>query len=249
MLNTLNRILRPGESAADWSSDREGDDEEAALLLIPALVDGIEARDVEDILDRHGVSLSPRNSTTRTRNRDRRDGEENMDEEREDGDGDGVGERDEDRNTGSAVADFEYPYEFGNPSVWSDAARDRERERQLLLHEEAGGGGEEDMDLDEGEGIFTTRGAADTSGRSGRGFNWITGREEEDVDERDQQEREVDDRERDRGEGKEESSDLDIAGVCFDPSGGRVYVATTKSVAEWNVRGAEKRWWSGDEWA
>ncbi|KAG6868181.1 hypothetical protein C0993_006476 [Termitomyces sp. T159_Od127] len=42
--------------------------------------------------------------------------------------------------------------------------------------------------------------------------------------------------------------DLDIAGMCFDPSGRHVYVASTESVVEWSVRGAEKRWWAGSQW-
>lgn len=42
---------------------------------------------------------------------------------------------------------------------------------------------------------------------------------------------------------------LDIAGMCFDPSGGWIYVATTESVAEWSVKGAEKTWWVGNDWA
>ncbi|KAJ4468608.1 hypothetical protein C8J55DRAFT_524502 [Lentinula edodes] len=44
--------------------------------------------------------------------------------------------------------------------------------------------------------------------------------------------------------------DLDIAGTCFDPTGGYIYAATTEGVAEWNVRGWDKRWWSdsGDVW-
>ncbi|EAU83170.2 hypothetical protein CC1G_07852 [Coprinopsis cinerea okayama7 len=43
--------------------------------------------------------------------------------------------------------------------------------------------------------------------------------------------------------------DLDLAGICFDSTGGRMYVASTKSVAEWKVRGAEKGWWAGGSWA
>ncbi|ESK82449.1 hypothetical protein Moror_8566 [Moniliophthora roreri MCA 2997] len=44
--------------------------------------------------------------------------------------------------------------------------------------------------------------------------------------------------------------DLDIAGTCFDPSGAFIYVATPECVAEWAVRGGEKRWWSdsGTQW-
>ena len=34
----------------------------------------------------------------------------------------------------------------------------------------------------------------------------------------------------------------DLAGTCFDPSGEFVYVAATRGVAEWKVRGAEQRW-------
>ncbi|KAI6155295.1 WD40-repeat-containing domain protein [Pisolithus tinctorius] len=42
--------------------------------------------------------------------------------------------------------------------------------------------------------------------------------------------------------------DYDIAGTCFDPDGGFIYVAATDSVSEWAVRGANKRWWGGSEW-
>ncbi|KAH9942744.1 hypothetical protein B0H21DRAFT_750157 [Amylocystis lapponica] len=43
--------------------------------------------------------------------------------------------------------------------------------------------------------------------------------------------------------------DQDLAGVCFDPSGTCVYVASTRGVAEWKVRGAEQRWWADTTWA
>ncbi|KAJ3822344.1 hypothetical protein EV361DRAFT_802229 [Lentinula raphanica] len=45
-------------------------------------------------------------------------------------------------------------------------------------------------------------------------------------------------------------ADLDLAGTCFDPTGGYIYAATTQGVIEWNVRGSDKRWWSdsGDMW-
>ncbi len=66
--------------------------------------------------------------------------------------------------------------------------------------------------------------------------------------------------------------DLDIAGICFDPWGEKMYVAGTGSgpafsfnsttpgaatgrenfgagaVVEWSVRGADKRWWVDDGW-
>jgi hypothetical protein len=42
--------------------------------------------------------------------------------------------------------------------------------------------------------------------------------------------------------------DLDLAGTCFDPSGGFVYVGSTAGVVEYSVRGAEKRWWLESEW-
>ncbi|KAF9223642.1 hypothetical protein BS17DRAFT_780992 [Gyrodon lividus] len=45
-----------------------------------------------------------------------------------------------------------------------------------------------------------------------------------------------------------QNSDLDIAGTCFDPHGGFIYVATTGSVSEWAIRGAEKRWWGCNAW-
>ncbi|KAH7884335.1 hypothetical protein F5I97DRAFT_1441168 [Phlebopus sp. FC_14] len=43
--------------------------------------------------------------------------------------------------------------------------------------------------------------------------------------------------------------DIDIAGTCFDPHGGFIYVATTDSISEWAIRGAEKRWWGHSNWA
>jgi hypothetical protein len=42
--------------------------------------------------------------------------------------------------------------------------------------------------------------------------------------------------------------DLDLAGTCFDPSGGYLYVASTQGVVEWTVRGADKRWWLESGW-
>lgn len=41
--------------------------------------------------------------------------------------------------------------------------------------------------------------------------------------------------------------EIDLTGVCFDPSGGWLYAASTTGVAEWRIRGAEKRWWLGSE--
>ncbi|KAF7289628.1 DUF2415 domain-containing protein [Mycena chlorophos] len=43
------------------------------------------------------------------------------------------------------------------------------------------------------------------------------------------------------------ATEPDLAGACFDPSGAYVYVASKVGVAEWKVRGAEKRWWSGGQ--
>ncbi|KAI0833580.1 WD40-repeat-containing domain protein [Trametes gibbosa] len=43
--------------------------------------------------------------------------------------------------------------------------------------------------------------------------------------------------------------ELDLAGVCFDPTGTFVYAASVKGVAEWRVRGAEQQWWTAPEWA
>lgn len=39
-----------------------------------------------------------------------------------------------------------------------------------------------------------------------------------------------------------------LAGACFDPSGAYVYAASDGGVAEWGVRGAEKRWWVDGAW-
>ncbi|KAJ6561868.1 hypothetical protein B0H19DRAFT_89131 [Mycena capillaripes] len=49
-----------------------------------------------------------------------------------------------------------------------------------------------------------------------------------------------------------EDADLEaernLAGACFDPSGAFIYVASDAGVAEWGVRGAEKRWWVDGAW-
>jgi hypothetical protein len=196
-LSQFSRVLR---GRGDGEREDEREEDEAALLLIPALVEGIEARDVEEILNRHGILASDR----------RRDGDDES-RDREGADGE------DDQNTGSAVADFEYPYEFGDSGIWRNAEDRRD---------------EEDMAFDERQ---SSRGG-------GLGFNWITGREEEDVDEQEEKAKEGEDAP------DVSSGELDLAGVCFDPSGSRLYVASTRSVAEWHVRGAEKRWWSGDGW-
>jgi len=50
------------------------------------------------------------------------------------------------------------------------------------------------------------------------------------------------------GEEGEVHEDVDIAGTCFDPTGGFLYVATTGGVAEWSVRDSGKRWWGSGQW-
>jgi hypothetical protein len=43
-------------------------------------------------------------------------------------------------------------------------------------------------------------------------------------------------------------SRLDLAGICFDPSGRYVYTASTQGVSEWAIRGGEKKWWNDEAW-
>jgi hypothetical protein len=43
-------------------------------------------------------------------------------------------------------------------------------------------------------------------------------------------------------------SQLGIAGMCFDPSGSRIYVASVEGLAEWKVHGADTRWFGGRHW-
>lgn len=38
--------------------------------------------------------------------------------------------------------------------------------------------------------------------------------------------------------------DTDIAGICYDPKGQYIYVATSNGVFEWKLKDSEKRWWS-----
>jgi hypothetical protein len=42
---------------------------------------------------------------------------------------------------------------------------------------------------------------------------------------------------------------VDLAGLCFDAKGTKMYVASTRAVAEWEVKGSEKRWWTAGAWA
>jgi hypothetical protein len=42
-----------------------------------------------------------------------------------------------------------------------------------------------------------------------------------------------------------DSEDVHLAGICFDPAGEKLYVASERAIASWDVRGAEKRWWGG----
>ncbi|KAL0956729.1 hypothetical protein HGRIS_002850 [Hohenbuehelia grisea] len=48
--------------------------------------------------------------------------------------------------------------------------------------------------------------------------------------------------------GADANAELDLAGTCFDPTGTRIYVASLRGIAEWRIRGAEKRWWSSGGW-
>ncbi len=41
----------------------------------------------------------------------------------------------------------------------------------------------------------------------------------------------------------------DLAGTCFDPSGEYIYVAASRGISEWKVRGAEQSWWIDSSWA
>ncbi|PFH47846.1 hypothetical protein AMATHDRAFT_6350 [Amanita thiersii Skay4041] len=210
----------------------EEDEPEAGLVVIPPLGEGVgvDARDVEALFERHAFGVG----ADRERDRDRDGDGEREDEE---------GER-EDRNTGSAVADFEYPYEFGDSRVWREGENSG-RER-----------GEERIDVDDG---FDVRREIESV--------WGGGRRAGERDEEEDGEDEVDVRARRREEDMDVSEgttagerrgsengggaagdELDLAGVCFDPSGAKVYVASAKSVVEWSLKGADKRWWSGGAW-
>jgi len=49
-------------------------------------------------------------------------------------------------------------------------------------------------------------------------------------------------------EANEDGGGLDLAGTCYDPTGGFIYVAAVTGVTEWSVLGAEKRWWVDNAW-
>lgn len=56
-------------------------------------------------------------------------------------------------------------------------------------------------------------------------------------------------RTRRRGTRNRRPVDMDIAGVCFDPKGQYIYVATTDAVFEWELKDADTRWFASGAWA
>ncbi|KAJ7222945.1 hypothetical protein C8J57DRAFT_1453676 [Mycena rebaudengoi] len=70
--------------------------------------------------------------------------------------------------------------------------------------------------------------------------------DEEDDD--DEEEEEEEEEHRLRRASVNPDAHRNLAGTCFDPTGAWIYVASERGVAEWGVRGAGKRWWSGGAW-
>lgn len=216
---------------------------EEDLVVIPDLGDRDAENQVHDLLQIHGLSTRQSSSTLDA------DDQGSLYEDDEDEDEDN--EDREDRNTGSATADYEYRMGQG-------------RRRRVVM-----------MDVDEPEldclssrasspGPLASQRPRPTAGTS----RWLltphdsrvgspatrtaatrssSRMDVDEVDEREEPE-EKDDYASKENIDVEYVNDLDLAGICFDPSGQRLYAASTSSVVEWSIRGSEKTWWSSGEW-
>ncbi|KAH6913483.1 hypothetical protein BKA70DRAFT_1370005 [Coprinopsis sp. MPI-PUGE-AT-0042] len=217
---------------------------EEDLVVIPDLGDRDAENQVHDLLQIHGLSTRQSSSALDTEEQGSiYEDDEDEDDEQEDR---------EDRNTGSTTGDYEYRMGQG-------------RRRRVVM-----------MEVDETEpdclssrasspGPLASQRSRPTAGAS----RWLltphdsrvgspatrtaatrssSRMDVDEVDEREELEEKDDYASCKDNIDVEYVNDLDLAGVCFDPSGQRLYAASTSSVVEWSIRGSEKTWWSGGEW-
>lgn len=214
------------------------------LLLIPPLGDRDVESEVHALLEMHGISAR-RHPYHEDEMPDRT---EDDDEGRADGDDEAD---DADLNTGSTHA--EYEYQMGGTSAASQRHHTFTTEGASLSYSSGrrlSSRGwhprtDEDMDVDDVESDCASSRTVSRSS-SPNAFNSGMPRRVGDEDPA---------RLRSLRTGSltsrvevEYADDLDIAGVCFDPSGSHVYAASTEGVVEWGLRGAEKRWSFGAGW-
>jgi Uncharacterised protein domain (DUF2415) len=237
---------REAEEERERRRQQEASEEsfEEDLVVIPDMGDRDAENQVHDLLQIHGLSTRQSSSTLDADDQ----GSIYEDDEEDDDEHEG-----EDRNTGSTTGDHRYRMSQG-----------RRRRSQVVM-----------MEVDEPEpdclssrasspGPLAPQRSRPTAGTS----RWLltphdsrvaspasrtaatrssSRMDVDEVDEREEME-ERDDSARKENIDVEYVNDLDLAGVCFDPSGKRLYAASTSSVVEWSISGSEKTWWSGGEW-
>ena len=221
---------------------------EQDLLLIPPLGDRDVESEVHALLEGHGGLLQQ--SATRHPGvvNDDEDIEDDFAEDEED---------DRDTNTGSTHADYEY-------RIGGGARSRRNRNRTSRTTTRSGGGDSQPLQTQAQAQHLMEVDEVDGNSSAGECISRTPSRSSSPTPSSTLRERSVrrhtssslplvsssGDQAKGSytGEMVYPSDDLDLAGVCFDPYGGRIYVASTEAVAEWGVRGADKCWWFGDGW-
>jgi hypothetical protein len=209
------------------------------VLVIPPLGDRAVEADVQALLGSHGIRARTHTYTPARRARTRLLASQQYHTPEEEGEHE---ENDRDPNTGSTHADYEY---VPVPSP-----------RYRSLGTVGAGRREEDaMEVDEMEeerDCVPSHTPSRSSSPSPSTHIPAHGHGSPAVEMVGSPARSVGSRERSRSavppEVGYDDDDLDLAGTCFDPSGGFVYIGSTAGVVEYCVRGAEKRWWLESEW-
>ncbi|KDQ53248.1 hypothetical protein JAAARDRAFT_439184 [Jaapia argillacea MUCL 33604] len=236
----------------EYLNVNEGVDEEG-VVVIPPLGDRTEEEDVRALLGRHGLraraarEIEPSWGRLSRRAYDPQFGDVEMDDDRD-------GEREEDRDVDMEVDELEGDVDVRETEVDTDICLSREPSR---ANSPAPTSSSTSIHVSIPAQPSTSRRPASSSGWSApepiRFPSRSTARDRDTyrlavpsvVDHR---------RSRRRSESLRdvdvvyEEEDVDLAGVCFDPTGSWLYAASTSGIVEWKVRGASKSWWNAGQW-
>lgn len=236
-------VAREAEEERDRLRHHESSSEqpfEEDLVVIPDLGDRDAENQVHDLLQMHGLSTS---MATDDHGSIYEDDEDDDDTE------------DDDRNTGSTTGDFEY--RMGQSSTRRRRAANLmevdEAEPDCLSSRASSPGplASQRQRISTGTSRWLITPHESRAGSPAMRTAATRSSSSMDIDEVEER-AELEERE-DYASSKENIdveyvNDLDLAGVCFDPCGRRLYAASTSSVVEWSIRGSEKTWWSGGQW-
>ncbi|TFK17510.1 hypothetical protein FA15DRAFT_761035 [Coprinopsis marcescibilis] len=252
---------RDRERDREREQHRASEDEYDDIVVIPPLGDRDVESEVHALLEIHGITARQSSSDIHG-DAEGEDGDGHEHDHRYEDDEDDDDEE-EDRNTGSTHADYDY-------QLVRRAMRDGANRRRMIRSSSS-------MEVDELESDCVSSHAPSRApspsptgpnwrSPGGRGSSqWSYARSEPaapsrnsttrmDVDDfaEGEDDVQVDEEDQDQDVSKDVElryeDDLDLAGVCFDPAGEKMYVASTKSVTEWTIKGGEKRWFSAGQW-